>query len=171
MAGKVCVVPDYSGLIQPCLQPKHAKQKREQCFSRWQEHIEIQKTCSNTHGNMLFHSYSFSLSSSFFINRGKKSYRRPLISSSSSSLPLLPSSLFPLALAQTRSHLWWGGVLYSINSRLHAKIHYASLLFLRTQACQLTCGTNFPPTTSLHPPTPLIYTAPLPPPTPANKYV
>lgn len=120
--------------------------------------------------NMLKHTrkYAFSLLqlfSVFFLlyQQGKKkSYRRPLISSSSSSLPLLPSSLFPLALAQTRSHLWWGGVLYSINSRLHAKIHYANLLFLRTQACQLTCGTNFPPTTSLHPPTPLIYTAPPP---------
>lgn len=52
-------------------------------------------------------------------------------------------SILCLSLAQTCSHLWWGGVLSSINSRLHAKIHYANLLFLCTQACQLTCGTNF----------------------------
>lgn len=128
--------------------------------------------------NMLKHTqkYPFSLlqlfSVFFLLYQGggggpSKSYL-PLISSSfSSSLPLLPSSLFPLSLAQTRSHLWWGGVLYSINSRLHAKIHYANLLFLRTQACQLTCGTNF----SLPPH--LLFTHPYPPapPTPANKYV
>lgn len=61
--------------------------------------------------------------------------------------------------AHTHSHLCWGGVLYFINSRLYAKIHYASLLFSRTQACQLTCGTNFslPPSPFLpHSPPPLL---------------
>lgn len=64
------------------------------------------------------------------------------------------SSVFSLSsLAQTRSHLWWGEVLYFINSRMHAKIHYAGLLFSRNQACQLTCGTNFyPPPSLLTPP-------------------
>ena len=67
----------------------------------------------------------------------------------------------------TQSHLWWGGVLYFINSRLHAKIHYANLLFSRTQACQLTCGTNFsnPASPSPHPSSLTLS------PTPANKYV
>lgn len=41
-----------------------------------------------------------------------------------------------------------GGALYFINSHLHAKIHYANLLFLFTQACELTCGTNFSPHSS-----------------------
>lgn len=80
----------------------------------------------------------------------------------SCSFILSTSSLF-----HTHSHLCWGGVLYFINSGLHAKIHYANLLFSRTQACQLTCGTNF-----CRPPLP---SSPFPPslssPTPANKYV
>lgn len=75
-------------------------------------------------------------------------------------LRLVPSISLLHTPAHTNSHLCWGGVLYFINSRLHAKIHYASLLFSSTQACQLTCGTNFSPP-SFHPSSP----------TPANKYV
>lgn len=104
-------------------------------FLYWQELIQIQNTSSYIVSKL----FSFPVLQPFFASslHCHKLKQPPLLTFLTSSVLSLPS------LAQTRSHLWWGEVLYFINSRLHAKIHYANLLFSCTQACQLTCGTNF----------------------------
>lgn len=137
-----------------------------------QEHTQIQKTCSDKDANVFgvfsFRSHSLLPLSVINLNNSQ------LSTSLTSSVLSTPSLFLRTCLhtpahthTHTQSHLWWGGVLYFINSRLHAKFHYANLLFSRTQACQLTCGTNFsnPASPSPHPSSLTLS------PTPANKYV